>query len=85
MKEIKRDGALINYQVTGSGNTTLLFLHGSYNDQTYWKNQVNFFSPDYRVVSFDLPGHGKSGKERANWSVQGFGEDVTAVIKELDL
>ena len=37
MKEIKRDNTLINYQVTGSGDTTLLFLQGSYIDQTYWK------------------------------------------------
>jgi sigma-B regulation protein RsbQ len=85
MKEIKRDNVTINYQVTGRGDTTLLFLHGSYNDQSYWKNQVKFFSPDYRIVTFDLPGHGKSGKERAHWSVEGFAEDVTAVINGLDL
>ena len=42
MKEIKRNNAVINYQVTGNGDTTLLFLHGSYNDQTYWKNQVGY-------------------------------------------
>lgn len=85
MKKIKRDNATIDHQITGSGNTTLLFLHGSYIDQTYWKSQVNFFSPNYSVITFDLPGHGKSGKERKHWSVQGFAEDVIAVIKELNL
>lgn len=85
MKEIKRDNATINYQIIGSGDTTLLFLHGSYNDQTYWKSQVDFFSPGYTVVTFDLPGHGKSGKERKHWSVRGFAEDVITVIKELNL
>lgn len=85
MKEIKRDNATINYQITGSGDSTLLFLHGSYNDQTYWKSQVDFFSFNYTVVTLDLPGHGKSGKERKNWSVQGFADDVIAVIKELNL
>lgn len=42
LKEIKRDNVIINYQITGSGDTTLLFVHGSYIDQTYWKDQVKF-------------------------------------------
>ena len=85
MKEIKRDNAIINYKITGSGDTTLLFVHGSYIDQTYWKQQVDYFSPNYKVVTVDLPGHGKSVTERKHWTTQGFAEDVITVIKELDL
>jgi len=85
MKEIKRDDAVIDYQLTGSGDTTLLFLHGSYINQSYWENQVNYFSSHYTVVTLDLPGHGKSGTARKHWSTQGFAEDVITVIKELDL
>ncbi len=85
MKEIKRDNATINYQTTGSGDKTLLFVHGSYIDQTYWKQQVDYFSKHYKVVTFDLPGHGQSGRERKDWSVKGFAKDVTTVIKELNL
>jgi len=85
MKAIKRDNASISYHVTGNGEITLLFVHGSYIDQTYWKKQTAFFSADYTVVTLDLPGHGQSGTERKNWSVAGFAEDVVAVIKELNL
>jgi sigma-B regulation protein RsbQ len=85
MKEIKRDNTIINYNITGNGVTTLLFVHGSYIDQTYWKKQVDYFSPNYKVVTFDLPGHGKSGTERKHWTTQGFAEDVITVIKELEL
>ena len=85
MKEIKRDNAGINYQITGNGDTTLLFVHGSNIDQTYWAAQVNYFSAQYKVVTLDLPGHGKSGKERKHWSVEGFAADVITVIKELNL
>ena len=85
MKEIKRDNAIINYQISGSGDITLLFVHGSYIDQTYWAAQVDYFSKNYKVVTFDLPGHGKSGTERKRWSVNGFAEDVSFVISELDL
>jgi sigma-B regulation protein RsbQ len=85
MKEIIRDGARIDYQVSGDGDITLLFVHGSYIDQTYWKDQVNHFSSRFTVVTMDLPGHGMSGRDRAHWTIRGFGEDVVAVVKELDL
>ena len=83
--ELTRDNARINYNISGNGDTVLLFVHGSYIDQTYWKAQVDYFSPHYTVVTFDLPGHGKSGRERAEWTLEGFADDVTYVIKELNL
>ncbi|HTL10398.1 MAG TPA: alpha/beta hydrolase [Chitinophagaceae bacterium] len=85
MKAIQRDGANISYQVSGQGDITLLFVHGSYIDHSYWKKQVSFFSQDYTVVTLDLPGHGQSGTERKNWSVRGFADDVVALIRALDL
>jgi len=85
MKNIKRDHAELNYQEAGSGEITLLFVHGAYLDQTCWKNQVQFFEQNYKVVTLDLPGHGKSGNERVDWSIRKFAEDVIAVIWELNL
>ena len=84
-KEVKRDGVVLNCQIEGSGDTTLLFVHGSYIDQSYWKAQADHFSRNYTVVTLDLAGHGKSGRERTDWSIPGFAEDVIEVIKELDL
>jgi pimeloyl-ACP methyl ester carboxylesterase len=46
---------------------------------------VIYFRSKYKVVKIDLPGHGKSGRERANWSVSGFAEDVNEVIRSLAL
>ncbi|MES2776755.1 MAG: alpha/beta hydrolase [Bacteroidota bacterium] len=85
MMEIKRDGAVIRYTITGKGKTTLLFVHGSYMDQSCWNEQVAFFSSDYTVVTMDLPGHGHSGLERNHWSTQGFAEDVIVLINDLRL
>jgi pimeloyl-ACP methyl ester carboxylesterase len=82
---VKRNDAQINYNVYGDGGSTLLFVHGGSIDQTYWAEQVKYFSPDYTVVTLDLPGHGKSGKGRRNWSVQGFADDIYLVIKRLNL
>lgn len=85
MKEIKRDNAIINYRISGSGDTTLLFVHGSYIDQQYWDEQVKYFSSHFTVVTIDLPGHGLSGRERTTWSTEGFAHDVVAIITELNL
>ena len=37
------------------------------------------------VVAIDLAGHGNSGKNRNDWSMQALGDDVVAVIKGLNL
>lgn len=83
MSRIKRDGAEIDFEVTGNGDVTLLFVHGSYIDKEWWKAQQEFFRDHYQVVTLDLPGHGKSGRDRAHWTVKGFAEDVCAVIDRL--
>ncbi len=82
---IFRDGADVNYHIYGDGGATLLFVHGSYIDQTYWNEQVKYFSPEYKVVTIDLPAHGKSGKGRKYWSVEGYAGDVYAIVKRLNL
>jgi sigma-B regulation protein RsbQ len=77
-----RDNAEIEYTVSGQGDTTLLFVHGTYFDQDCWSKQVDRFKSEYRIVTLDLPGHGKSGRGREHWTVRGFAEDVSAVIKD---
>jgi pimeloyl-ACP methyl ester carboxylesterase len=46
---------------------------------------VKPFSRDFRVVSVDLAGHGESGMGRKDWSMEAYGGDVSAVVKELNL
>jgi pimeloyl-ACP methyl ester carboxylesterase len=79
------DGLSIVYEDRGKGDTALLFLHGWCGDRLWWKNQVDAFAPDYRVVAIDKAGHGESGKDRKSWTVAGLADDVQAVVKELGL
>lgn len=85
MKKIKREDAVIDYEISGSGDFTLFFVHGSYIDRSYWRSQVDHFNPDYSVVTIDLPGHGKSQAKRKHWSVQDYAFDVIAVVEQLEL
>ncbi|MHA4808095.1 alpha/beta fold hydrolase [Flavitalea flava] len=85
MPNVKNKDVEINYTITGKGEHTLLFVHGSFIDQTYWKESVAYFSPHYQVVTLDLGGHGKSGQNREIWTIQEFGEDLLAVLRQLNL
>ena len=43
------------------------------------------FARTHRVVTLDLAGHGRSGRERKDWSMAAFGQDVRAVVEALSL
>jgi len=75
----------IDYTDTGTGDTTLLFVHGWCINKTYWEKQVAYFGKRYRVVTIDLPGFGKSGKNRKDWSTAAYGQDIKNVIAQLKL
>jgi pimeloyl-ACP methyl ester carboxylesterase len=75
----------IDYTDTGTGDTTLLFVHGWCINKTYWEKQVAYFGKRYRVVTIDLPGFGKSGTNRTKLNTATFGEDIKNVINQLKL
>jgi pimeloyl-ACP methyl ester carboxylesterase len=79
------DGVSIAYDVRGAGETALVFVHGWACDRSFWHEQLDAFSNDYRVVSLDLGGHGWSGAERETWSVAGLAGDVRTVVEGLGL
>lgn len=79
------DGVPIHYSVQGTGEPALVFVHCWSCDRNLWENQVAEFAKKHRVVTVDLPGHGKSGQDRKNWSIESYGEDVKTVVTKLDL
>jgi pimeloyl-ACP methyl ester carboxylesterase len=78
------DGETITYNVYGSGDVTLVFVHGWSCDSRYWREQVPIFAREYRVVTMDLAGHGNSSMGRKIYSVESFGQDVKAVIEAVN-
>jgi pimeloyl-ACP methyl ester carboxylesterase len=79
------DGLRIAYHVEGRGNPTLVFVHCWSCDRSYWSAQVPVFSKTHRVVTVDLAGHGASEQVRKAWTMEAFGADVAAVLKEENL
>lgn len=79
------DRVPIAYEVHGQGEPALVLVHGWSCDRSYWKEQIEYLSPQYRLVLVDLAGHGESGAGRKNYSMSAFGADVAAVVDSLGL
>ena len=79
------DGVPLHYDVTGSGDVALVFVHCWTCDRSFWNAQVPHFAPNYTVVRVELAGHGKSGHGRERYDMAGFGADVAAVVEDLGL
>jgi len=77
------DGVHIEYHVYGSGEPAIVLVHGWSCDANYWREQLADLKAKYTVVTVDLAGHGASGRNRADWSIGNYGEDVAAVVRQM--
>jgi pimeloyl-ACP methyl ester carboxylesterase len=76
------DGLTIHSSSVGSG-PTIVFVHGWTCDSSSWLGQVPAFTSKYRVVTLDLPGHGKSQSPKdGKFSIDLFANAVEAVRAE---
>jgi pimeloyl-ACP methyl ester carboxylesterase len=53
------DGLTVHSSSVGAGST-IVFVHGWTCDSSSWTGQLPAFAEDYRVITLDLPGHGRS-------------------------
>ncbi len=77
---IAPDGVHVQYHVYGSGEPTLVFIHGWSCDSNYWREQVPVFKQHYSVVTVDLAGHGGTDGNRTEWTIRNFGQDVATAL-----
>lgn len=74
----------VYYEIHGHGEP-LLFIHGLGSSSRDWEKQVNFFSTHYKVITFDLRGHGKTDKPNEPYTVALFAQDTAQLIQTLGL
>jgi pimeloyl-ACP methyl ester carboxylesterase len=79
------DGTPIVYEMRGEGNPALVFIHCWACNRGFWREQLDVFAEDHTVVALDLPGHGASGRDRQEWTLEGYGEDVARLALSLGL
>ena len=79
------DGVSINFDNEGKREPAIILVHGWSNTRSIWDAQVAHFSTKYQVIAVDLPGFGKSGNNRNEWTMASYGEDISAIIQQLNL
>ena len=66
MAYIVRDGVRVYFEDHGSGPGVLL-SHGFCWSSAMWRDQVEALSGNYRVMTWDIRGHGRSDYPNATW------------------
>lgn len=84
MPKLRTQDFDIYYEIIGEGEP-LLFIHGLASSSASWEMQVSTFSEHYQVITFDLRGHGQSGKPPGPYSMETFVTDTVELIKSLGL
>jgi len=80
-----KDGTQIYYKDWGKG-PAVTFSHGWPLNADAWDGQMHFLvQQGFRVVAHDRRGHGRSGQASSGNDMNGYADDLAAIIETLDL
>jgi pimeloyl-ACP methyl ester carboxylesterase len=73
------------YELQGEG-PPLVFVHGAFVDGHMWDPQFDFFSKSFKVLRYDLRGHGRTGPSTLEkYAIETFAYDLAVLLEELQL
>jgi non-heme chloroperoxidase len=80
-----KDGTQIYYKDWGTG-PVVTFSHGWPLNADMWDGQMLFLEQNgFRVIAHDRRGHGRSSQASTGNDMDGYADDLAALIEELDL
>jgi pimeloyl-ACP methyl ester carboxylesterase len=85
VKTIQLKDANIAYVDEGTGDNTIIFIHGLGSYLRAWDKNIPELSKKYRCIAIDLPGYGKSSKEIHPGSMEFYADIVAQLINKLEL
>ncbi|HJX23323.1 MAG TPA: alpha/beta fold hydrolase [Candidatus Bathyarchaeia archaeon] len=71
-----------------SGNSsqkTIVFIHGFPFSHEMWNQQIDLLKKDYRVIAYDLRGHGGSGIGDGQYAFEFFVDDLIGLLDHLKI
>lgn len=84
MPSLEVDDATLWYEEKGEG-PPLVFIHGAWSDSDIWNAQIDHFAQDYRVITYDIRGHGRTGAtDRKRYSIDLFVDDLDHLLTHLE-
>jgi pimeloyl-ACP methyl ester carboxylesterase len=82
---LDKSGFDIAYTDEGKGDKTIIFIHGLGSYLQAWIKNVDVLKSNYRCISIDLPGYGKSSKQPHSGQMTFYAEIINELVHELDL
>lgn len=79
------DSIKICYKVAGSGQRSMVFIHGFGCDMNAWREQFGYFNDKAKMIFIDLPGYGKSDKPQTEYTLDLFASAVKSVMDKEDI
>ena len=84
--KITANGISMNYQLEGPANAPVVtFSHSLATDLSMWNPQVPALASRYRVLRYDMRGHGGTDAPEGPYSLEQLAEDVRALLKALGI
>ncbi len=76
----------INYIDEGSaGAPVIVFIHGFPFNKTMWTEQIDALKGEFRVIAYDVRGHGSTNIGKEAFSIELFGQDLIDILDELKI
>jgi pimeloyl-ACP methyl ester carboxylesterase len=82
--KVEAGGIETNYELSGEG-ACLVLIHGFSDNLTMWYNQVPVFARQFKVISYDIRGHGKTETPEGGFSMEMFADDLHALLGVLGI
>jgi non-heme chloroperoxidase len=85
MPEIKTNDIQTYYEINGKG-LPVVFIHGGWVSHKMWQPQVDYFSSNFQVITYDVRGHGYTGESsKKQYSMELFADDLSALVEGLGI
>lgn len=86
VKQAALDNAIsVAYIDEGSGDQTLVFIHGLGSYAPAWKKNIAGLKNEFRCIAIDLPGYGHSSKGDYAGDMRYYADIVAQFVRKLDL
>lgn len=74
-----------HYYIEKGQGEPLVLIHGNGEDSTYFENQIEEFSPYYRVLALDTRGHGQTPRGEAPFTIRQFADDLLVFLDRMNI
>lgn len=83
MPQVELGDIVTSYEQIGAGAPVVL-IHGLGSSARDWELQVPALASSFRVLTYDVRGHGKTSKPRGPYSIKQFADDLARLLERLD-